>query len=93
MYTLSARSDREDHGVGKLDLDPAREAAAHAFMLDDADFDDDGAEAASHLAAGRPIYFTEPSTPKGLVVRQNPDGRRDLMRLAPDGYLQVVRPA
>ena len=79
--------------MGKIDPELTKVQAAHAFMLDDADFDDDGAEAASHLAAGRPIYFTEPSTPKGLVVRQNPDGRRDLMRLDPDGSLQVVRPA
>jgi hypothetical protein len=76
--------------MGKMDIDLAAEEAAHAFMMEDADFDDDGSEAARHLAEGRPIYFVECDTPKGLVVRQSPDGSRDLVRLDADRSIQVV---
>jgi hypothetical protein len=79
--------------MGKMETDIARDDIAHAFILEDADFDDDGAEAASHLAEGRPIYFTARTTPNGLIVRQSPDGRRDMMAMDPEGSLRVVGPA
>lgn len=41
---------------------------------------DDGAEAARHLRAGRAIYIADPRFP-GRAVREHPDGRRELMRL------------
>jgi hypothetical protein len=79
--------------LGKIDPDQARLDAAHAFMLEDDDFEDDGAEARRHLAAGRPIYYVEPGTPKGLVVRESPDGRKDLVQVDPDGSYRVIGPA
>jgi hypothetical protein len=51
---------------------------------------DDGAEAARHLAAGNPIYFCEPDTPENLVIKQYPDGRRELVCFDLDGE-KVVR--
>jgi hypothetical protein len=79
--------------MGEMDIDLAAEEAAHAFMMEDADFEDDGAEARNTLAMGRPIYYTEPGTPSGLVVRESPDGRKDLLRVEPDGSFHVVGPA
>lgn len=79
--------------MGKMETDLAKLEAAHAFMLEDEDFEDDGAEAKRHLAAGRAIYYTEPNTPKGLVVRERPDGRKDLIQVDPDGAYRVVGPA
>jgi len=53
---------------------------------------DDGAEAARHLAAGNPIYFCEPDTPENLVIKEYPDGRRELVSFDLDGE-KVVRTA
>ena len=39
---------------------------------------DDG-QAKAHLQAGREIYFREDDTPAGLVVKECPDGRRELV--------------
>lgn len=54
-----------------VDLWPIIESAARQD-------EDDAARA--HLAAGRPIYYGEPDTPPGLVMKQYPDGRRELVR-------------
>ena len=32
------------------------------------------------LAAGKPIYYVEADTPAGLIVKELPDGRRQLVR-------------
>lgn len=53
------------------DLWPIIEAASRG---------DDGRAARSHLAAGRAIYYGERDTPPGLVVKEYPDGRRELVR-------------
>jgi hypothetical protein len=53
---------------------------------------DDGGEAARHLAAGYPIYFCEPDTPKNLVIKEYPGGRRELVSFDLDGE-KVVRTA
>ena len=79
--------------MGKIDPRLAQLDAAHAFELEDADFADDGAEARGTLASGRPIYYTEPSTPPGLVVRESPGGEKDLLRIDPDGSFHVLGPA
>ncbi len=76
--------------MGKIDPELTKVQAAHAFMLEDEDFADDGAEARKTLAEGRPIYYTEASTPPGLVVRESPDGQRDLLRVDADGSFHVV---
>ena len=33
-----------------------------------------------HLSAGFPVYYCESDTPSGLVVKEYPDGRRELVR-------------
>jgi hypothetical protein len=43
---------------------------------------DDGAAAKEHLAAGRAIYYREEDTPPGLVIREQPDGRREFVSFA-----------
>ncbi len=43
------------------------------------------------LAAGVPGYTREDDTPAGLLIRHNPDGTRQLVRLAIDGPDTVVR--
>lgn len=48
------------------------------------------APAREHLAAGRPIYTWEENTPKGLAIKEHPDGRRELVRHHRDGD-DVVR--
>ena len=40
---------------------------------------DTGETARAHLAAGRPIYYTDPAYPR-QVVQQYPDGHRQLVR-------------
>ena len=52
---------------------------------------DTGEAAKQHLAAGRPIYYGEPAYP-GHVVKQFPDGRRQLVRVdMHTGEITVVR--
>lgn len=46
--------------------------------------DDDSAAMAS-LAAGFPIYYLKPDTPAGLVIREQPDGRRALVAMDATG--------
>lgn len=41
---------------------------------------DDGAAAQSHLDAGFPIYYAEDDTPADLLIKEYPDGRRELIR-------------
>lgn len=48
------------------------------------------APAREHLAAGRPIYYGEDDTPAGLLIKEYPDGRRELVRYHRDGD-EVVR--
>lgn len=50
----------------------------------------DGAAAQAHLAAGRPIYYAEDDTPAGLLVKEHPDGRRELVKFDEAGD-QVIR--
>ena len=49
---------------------------------------DDGAAAAGHLAAGRAIYYGEDDTPKGIVIKEYPDGYREMVRF--EGRDEVV---
>ena len=43
-----------------------------------------------HLAAGRPVYYTDDDTPEGLLIKKYPDGRRELVRYFREGD-EVVR--
>ncbi len=50
---------------------------------------DDGSAARAHLQAGRPVYYREDSTPSGLVVKEFPNGARELVRFV-NGVEQMV---
>ena len=51
---------------------------------------DDGAAAKEHLAAGRAVYYSEDDTPDELLIKEYPDGRRELVRFDEAGD-EVVR--
>ena len=44
------------------------------------------------LACGVAGYTREADTPKGLLIRHNPDGSRQLVRIDPNGPDTVIRP-
>ena len=50
---------------------------------------DTGEAAKAHLAAGRPIYYGDPAYP-GAVVKQYPDGHRQLVRFERPSGTEVV---
>lgn len=45
----------------------------------------DDSAARAHLAAGRAIYYSDDDTPAGLLVKEHPDGRRELVRFRESG--------
>jgi hypothetical protein len=54
------------------------------------DLDNDSGEAAeAHMKAGRPIYYEDPDYPD-QVVKQYPDGRRQLVRFQRPSGEEVV---
>ena len=61
-------------------MSEAEEQAFVAAVESDFMHDDDTA-ARAHLAAGRDIYYRKPDTPTGLVIREYPGGRRELVRV------------
>jgi hypothetical protein len=50
---------------------------------------DDDSEARSLLAAGCPIYVVDPGDPD-RIVRQFPDGRRQIVDVGPNGKISVL---
>jgi hypothetical protein len=92
VYQLYPNPDAEAEVMIAIGSKAAKQDAADAFMLDDDDLIDDGAEARRHLAAGRPVYYAEADTPEGLVVRESPDGSKDLIRVDPDRVVRVIGP-
>lgn len=54
----------------------------------------DDSAARAHLAAGRAIYYSDDDTPAGLLVKEHPDGRRELVRFdeAGDQVAHVLPP-
>jgi hypothetical protein len=44
----------------------------------------------AHLARGNPIYVSTPDTPKGLVEKRFPDGRRQVVRFDLAGENVIV---
>ncbi|WP_035178673.1 hypothetical protein [Acidocella facilis] len=51
---------------------------------------DDGAAAKEHLQAGFPIYYAKDDTPPGLLIKEHPNGRRELVRFDEAGD-EVIR--
>ena len=51
---------------------------------------DDGAAAKEHLAAGRPIYYGDDAFP-GELIKEYPDGRRQIVELSANGTFTAVR--
>lgn len=51
---------------------------------------DDGAAAKEHLQAGFPIYYAKDDTPAGLLIKEHPSGRRELVRFDRAGD-EVIR--
>lgn len=47
--------------------------------------DGDSSAARAHLAANRPIYYVAEGTPPGLLIKEHPDGRREVVRFHRDG--------
>lgn len=50
---------------------------------------DDGRAAKSHLAAGRSIYYGDPRYP-GQIVKEFPDGRRQLVAIDRQNVVTVI---
>ncbi|NIJ07615.1 hypothetical protein FHS31_001211 [Sphingomonas vulcanisoli] len=63
-----------------VDLWPILEAALRQ---------DDGSVARAHLAAGRAIYYSEDDTPRDTVIKEHPDGRRELVRFDIQGEHRI----
>lgn len=62
--------------------DLSRNAGDDLIALFDAGLEHDRGNAArAHLEAGRPIHYVEETTPDGHVIREHPDGRRELLRV------------
>ncbi|MDC5123761.1 hypothetical protein NRA16_17765 [Acinetobacter baumannii] len=58
---------------------------------------DQGEAAQEHFAAGHPVYYTEDDTPADLLIKEYPDGRRELIRFAVynskvDEVVKVINP-
>ena len=51
---------------------------------------DDGLAAKQHLAAGRPIYYGDDRYPEGLI-KEYPNGYRQIVAVDPDGKITVIR--
>jgi len=51
---------------------------------------DDGEAARAHLASGRPIFYCDDEISLSYIVREWPDGRRDLVDVGQNGDVVVV---
>ena len=66
----------------KRPIDPDAELAS---IIENAAINDDGAAARGHLEAGFPVYYSDPDTPNGVIIKEYPGGRRELVRFDLDG--------
>lgn len=51
---------------------------------------DTGEAAKAHLAAGRPIYYMDPAYPD-QIVKEYPDGHRELVHVDKTGQVTVLK--
>ena len=51
---------------------------------------EDETAAREHLAAGFPIYYSDARTPEGTLIKEYPDGHRELVRFDQDGEHDVA---
>lgn len=51
---------------------------------------DDEQAAQSHLAAGRPVHYCDDRYPDA-IVREWPDGRRELVAIDSGGHVRAIR--
>jgi len=68
-----------DDTVDTLDDDPFARAIEHFAATTQ------GEAAKELLAKGIPIYYSEDDTPENLIIKEYPDGRRELVRFHRDG--------
>jgi len=73
-------------------VDSMSPAEERAFMrkFTKAIANDDGSAARDHLAAGRSICYCDSSVTDGMV-REHPDGRKEVVRLEDDDSMTVLR--
>ncbi|MBW8067789.1 MAG: hypothetical protein GJU73_10140 [Ferrovum sp.] len=74
---------------------PTAARTATESFLDSPEFEaalanDDGQAAKEHLAAGRPIYYGDDRYPEGLI-KEYPDGHRQLIAVSAEGKVTVIR--
>ncbi len=70
--------------AGLDDMDDAEDRSLWS-SLSAPNASDDGQAARERLAAGLPIYIRDETTPAGLVIKQYPDGRRELVAFDQSG--------
>jgi len=64
---------------------------AELFNMLDSGIDKHAGDAArQHLAEGRPVYYSEHDTPKGRLIREWPNGTRELVDV--DIKTGVIKP-
>lgn len=51
---------------------------------------DDDSAARAHLAAGRPVYYRDERLGDG-IVKEYPDGRRQLLHVSMTGEISIIR--
>jgi hypothetical protein len=61
-----------------------------AREIEGAILSDDGQAAKGHLAAGRAIYYGDPAYP-GQIVKEFPDGHRQLVEIDSRNVVTVIR--
>ena len=61
-----------------------------ARKIEQSIFADDGRAAKAHLAAGRPVYYGDPKYP-GQIVREFPDGHREIVTIDLQNVVTVIK--
>lgn len=77
-------------GIQNTSAETEAEVFFSSSAFENALFNDDGQAAQQHLAAGRAIYYGDDRYPEG-IVKEYPDGRRQLVVISNKGELTVMR--